>query len=266
MNDQQEEFVIIGRGVGFNKKKGDFIQLNDTMKKYPMNYTDQEQKILDIVNEIPTDLFLKVEDTIEGAQKILKTEFDYPFVFTIASHIYYSLKRSENIEAVALPFDYGLDYIFPNEYEAAKWSVKYLKEKHGLNLSEHENVFLTFHFVNGMEGRESKNNVIDLGKIISGIIEIIEKKSDITLDKDSTQFSRFVIHLRYFLIRQYEGKTGQKQEFEKMMTDLAVNFKEANDITEEIVKFLEDKSNYNPSYEENLYLLLHVQRLIDEKR
>lgn len=73
-----------------------------------------------------------------------------------------------------------------------------------------------------------------------------------------------MIHIRYFLIRQYEGKLGKNEEFEQLSNYVSEKFKDANKIVRKIKLILEKKYQFNYSYEENLYLLLHTQRLIEE--
>src|SRR5690625_997678 len=77
----KEEFLAIGKGIGFGKKKGDFVHLKSNVKKYPMNYSEQDQKFLDLINEIPDELVLVVEETIKGAEEILETKLNYTLIF-----------------------------------------------------------------------------------------------------------------------------------------------------------------------------------------
>lgn len=264
IDEQNNEFLLIGKGVGFSKKKGDTVKLNESIKIYPMTYSEQEQKILELIDEIPSELILMVEETIKEAEQILGKELNYTLIFTLSSHIYYALQREESIDSVTLPFDYGINYIFPKEYEAAKHSVKYLRKQHNLKLTDAEIVFFTFHFVNALQGTSTSNNAIDIANILNDIIEVLEKEAPIYIDKDSIQFSRFLIHIRYFLIRQYEGKLGKNEEFEQLSNYVSEKFKDANKIVRKIKLILEKKYQFNYSYEENLYLLLHTQRLIEE--
>lgn len=263
VDEEKDEFLLIGKGVGFNKKKGDFINLTDSVKTYPMSFSEQEQKIVELLDEIPSDLILMVEETIRGAEKILQKEVNYTLIFTLSSHIYHALKREESIDTIVLPFNYGINYIYPKEYEAAKYSVEYLRKKYALDLTEPEFVFFTFHFVNALQDTSMENNAIDIANILNDIIEILETESPVYIDKDSIHFSRFLIHIRYFLIRQNEGESGKNEEFKEISKYLSNKFEDSQKIVRKIESLLENKYGYNYSYEENLYLLIHTQRLID---
>lgn len=266
VDKKKDEFLLIGKGVGFSKKKGDFIKINNSIKIYPMSYSEQEQKILELIDEIPSEIILMIEETIKKAEKILEKELNYTLIFTLSSHVYYALQREESIDTVTLPFDYGLNYIFPSEYEAAKYSVEYLRDEYNLELTDAEIIFFTFHFVNALQGSNTDNSAIDTANILNDIIEVLEKETPIYIDKDSLHFSRFLIHIRYFLIRQYEGKTGKNEEFEQLSNYVSAKFIDAAKIVRKIKIILKNKYGLNYSYEENLYLILHTQRLIEEDR
>lgn len=254
------------KGIGFNKKKGDFIELTKKTKIIPINLSDQEQKMLKALEELPNKLILMVEDTIKGAEKILKRELNTSLIFTLSTHIYYSLKRKEEIDKVALPFDYSLNYLFPEEYEAAKWSVNYLREEHTMELPDSEIIFFTFHFVNALQSSIPTKSVMDIGNVLNDIVKELETSSSILnkLDKESIHFSRFLIHIRYFLMNQDDKKSNKNETFKQLLNNTALDFHEAYYIVEKIQIILESKYNIVCNYEETLYLLLHVQRLIEE--
>lgn len=266
MDKNNHELLLIGKGIGFNIKKDDSIQLNDSVKTYPMKYSEHDHKILELIDEIPSELILMVEETMKGAEEILGTKLNYTLIFTLTSHIYYALKREANIDSVTLPFQYGLDHIFPDEYEAAKYSVKYLREKYNLELTNTEVVFFTLHFVNALPGSNKESSAMDTANILNDIIEVFQEEGLVSLEDESVHFSRFLSHIRYFLIRQYEGKLGKDDEFKQLSDFVSDKFKEASRIVKRVKLILENKYNFTYSYEENVYLLLHTQRLIEESQ
>lgn len=266
MDKNNHELLLIGKGIGFNKRKGHPIQVNDSVEIYPMKYSEHDQKILELIDEIPGELILMVEDTMKGAEEILGTKLNYTLIFTLTSHIYYALKREDDIDSVTLPFQYGLDHIYPEEYEAAEYSVKYLKEKYNLPLKNSEVVFFTLHFVNALPGSNKKSSAMDTANILHDIIEVFEEEELVDLENESVHFSRFLTHIRYFLIRQHEGKLGKDDEFKQLSDFVSNKFEDASKIVQRIKFILEEKYNFTYSYEENVYLLLHTQRLIEENQ
>lgn len=269
-DDKNEEFLLLEKGIGFNKKKGDIIKVTEKTKVIPINFTEQEQSIIQNLKELPNDLILVVEDTIKGAEKILGKELNTSSIFILSSHIYHALDREEEIDEVTLPFDYSLKYLFQEEYKAAKWSVEYLREKHNLQLPDSEIVFFTFHLVDALQSNSQPRAVMDIGNVLNDIVKILEQNTliDVELDKDSINFSRFLIHIRYFLMRQNDKKQEDDMKknlkFEPLYNKIASEFPKTYPIVEEVQRVLENKHEMIINYEENLYLLLHVQRLIEE--
>lgn len=264
IDKKDDEFLLIGKGIGFNKKAGSIIKLDDSIKVYPMSYSEKEKRILELVDDIPSELILMVEEALKGANKILEKKLNYTLIFTLSSHIYYALQREKKIDTVVLPFEYGLNYIFPEEYDAAKYAVDYLRKNYHLQLTDAEITFFTFHFVNDLQGTDITNNAMDTANILNDIIEVLEREIPGLINQNSIHFSRFLVHVRYFLMRQYEGRKGKDEEFDQLSNYVSQKFPQAAKVVKKIRELLENTYDFDYSYEENLYLILHTQRLLEE--
>lgn len=255
--------MLIGKGIGFSKKKEDFVELNNLVKVYPIKYSVQDKKTFELINEIPEDLILMVEETLNKIEGMLETKLNYSLIFILSAHIHYALQREENIDSMDLSYEYQLAHIYPNEYRAAKYAVNFFRQEYGLDLKDTEIVFFTFHFVNAMQGPSINNNAVKTANILIDIIDIFEKTAPIKINKNSIHFSRFLIHIRYFLMRQEEVVKTNK-ELDTLSEYVAQKFPEASKVVEKIQDILINKYKINCSHEENLYLTLHTQRLIEE--
>lgn len=258
-----KEFFLIGKGIGFNKKKGDVVEKTKSMRMIPLIMTEREEKILALAEDISSDLLLMVEEVLKGAEDILGTKLDTKLIFALATHIYYSLKRKKSEDVVVLPFNYELKYIFPTEYKAAKWSIDFIREQYDLELFDAEIVFFTFHFVNALQTRSAGKSVIEIGQILSDIIQVVENESQINFDQNTLHFSRFLIHVRYLLMRDSLIRTGKRNEFKNIVASLVAEFPYAYKITKKIEELLVSKHKISYHEEETLYLLIHIQRLLD---
>lgn len=263
VNNNEKEFLLIGKGIGFSKEKDDYIELNNTIKVYPIKYSVQDEKFFELVNEIPEDLILMVEATLNKIEPMLEAKLNYSLIFILSSHIHYAVQREEKFDSMDLSYDYQLAHIYPKEYQVAKYAVDFLRNEYGLHLKDAEIVFFTFHFVNAMQGPNINNNAVKTAEILIDIIETVEKYAPAKIDKNSIHFSRFLIHIRYFLIRHEEGGKTNK-ELDTLSDYVTQKFPEASKVVKKISEVLINKYNIDCSYEENLYMTLHTQRLIEE--
>lgn len=259
------ELVLIGRGIGFGKKKGDTIDISKASKVFKYYYTTYEKKLIESLNEVPEDILLMSEEITVKASELLEEELNPAFLFSLSMHIQYALDRAAEYGEIINPFSYELKYIYPKEYQAAQWSVDYLRKKYNLFLYDSEIIFFTLHFVNGLQSSTSQfNEVVKLSNILGNITELIDREFHVPINKDSLFYSRFILHLRYFILRKLNGDYVINEELEELYHYASSKFLEADTIVCKIDTLLKEKYEFDFEQDENLYLMLHVQRLIDE--
>jgi len=266
IDGEGKELVLIGKGIGFGKKKGDKIDIRKAAKVFQFYYSGYEKKIVDSIKDIPEDILLMAEEITMKANELLKEELNPAFLFTLATHIQYAISRTEEYGEIINPLNYELKYIYPKEYQVAKWAKNFLVNEYRLNLYDSEVTFFTLHFVNGLEDTNQINEVITLSNILSDITSLLDSTFDRPINKDSIFYSRFVLHLRYFVLKKLNKQDLNNVEFQELYSYVSDKFELANNIVNKIDQLLADKYNFYIVDDENLYLLLHVQRLIDDNK
>lgn len=264
VDNEGKELVLVGKGIGFGKKKGDYIDVKKASKIFQFYYSMHEKKIVDAIKDISEDILLMAEEVTEIASKLLNEELNPAFLFTLSNHIQFAIERTEKYGEIQDPLNYELKYIYPTEYAVAVESVNYLRKKYQLNLSDSEITFFTFHFVNGLQSTGNFNQVVKLSDILKDITELIDKELNAPLQKDSIQYSRFILHMRYFLIRQFNKNIQSNPTLNELYQFTAQKFNSAHSVVLKIENLLIEEHDCDFSSEENLYLLLHLQRLLDE--
>lgn len=265
----KRELIALGRGVGFGKQKGDLVDRQKITSFYRIHSTAQEQKILDDLKGIDENVLVISEEIAIRANKKLKNTLTESFVFSLASHIQFAIEKNKDNQLPLEPFQYEIKYLYPKEYELAKESVAYINDVYHLNFPDSEISFFTLHFVNGLKDTGDFREVVKLSNIMNELIEIIEEQGDFAINKDSVAYSRFIVHLRYFLIRQLQPKESEERVDSKLSelykTTVSLFSKETK-IVEEVKKwlFFEHAISYNTT--EDFYLLLHIIRIFEEEK
>ncbi len=100
-------------------------------------------------------------------------------------------------------------------------------------------------------------------------VEMIEKhlnknygwnKFKIEFDEDSFEFTRFVTHIRYFIMRQVNNKPLENENSD-MFTLMQDKLTEELECVEMIEKYLNKNYGWKCTNDEKLYLMLHIQRI-----
>ncbi|WP_282920242.1 PRD domain-containing protein [Ignavigranum ruoffiae] len=263
-NQANEEIILTGRGIGFAKKVGDTVDEDKISKVYQCEYTSEQKIIVDAIKEIPEDILLITEDLLTHVEDMLGEQF-IPFTsITFASHLYHALARSKDAKHSNLSLQTEFKHIFPREYQAAIFSIRYLKEKYDLFLDDLEVSFLILHFLNGSKKATNLSSMLEIGKIIGEIIVIIEDNLPGPLDKENLFYDRFILHLRYFLIRKMNGQQSNDSQMGELYQFVSHKFSKAQAIVEKVCQVLAKDYQLAVEDSEKLYLTLHIQRLIDE--
>lgn len=118
-NNENEEVIIMYKGIGFAKKANDRFEIPRNAKKYLMQkgYNDN-RKSNDIINYIdPIYLEIASEIIKLAIQKFGKVDND--ILLPLADHIYFAIKRMEENIMPSNPFINDIRLLFPDEYEVA---------------------------------------------------------------------------------------------------------------------------------------------------
>ena len=93
-DDQQTEWIVIGKGVGFGKHRGDEIDLAKIERRFKA--ADQEETVLNTV----TQLSPEIVEVVNRVEKLVKDQLsrsftDYQYL-SLADHIDFAIKRTRD--------------------------------------------------------------------------------------------------------------------------------------------------------------------------
>lgn len=264
VSDEGQEFIIIGKGIGYGKKKGDLVENEEVSKYYKIKNSENEQRVQAILEELDEEVVLMAERIAKHAQEALQKELNESFIFSLAAHIKFTEEKYQQDIEIPEPFHYELRYLYPKEYKVAEWAVDFLNSEYNMNLPKVEISFFILHFVNGLLENEQVSNAVELSEMLNDLVEIVEHSLGCSLDRNSLEFSRFIIHIRYFILRTNNKEKKIRKDSENMdklygMTT-AIYPKEYA-VVHEMKQLLKQMYGIEFGAAEDFYLLLHLVRL-----
>ena len=140
-----------------------------------------------------------------------------------------------------------------------------VKERCGVELNPDEAAFIALHIVNA-ELNTDMSEMYDITRLIEGVIQVVEYYyRDLgAFDRESLSFHRFVVHLRYFAQRLFQGKmmTDSDNESDAAFRALiARNCKEHYKCAQCVAEYIQKTWNQTLSQEELIYLTIHLKRV-----
>lgn len=260
VNNDGNECIVVGKGIGFGKKRGDIVESKQDIKFYKM--VPKQDDIKESIDDVDDQSLQMAEKVAVHAESFLNKEFTGNFILSLAGHIQYLEEKYRDHVEIPEPFHYELKYLYPTEYRIAEWAVNYLQEEFNVEMPTAEVSFFTLHFVNGLVESGSVKNVVELSDILNETIEIIERETGEVMDRETISFSRFIIHLRYFVIRSLSSvqkkDTNENSDFKKIYDLTFEMYLQEKQIIEKIKKQLYMDHSIEFENYEDFYLLLHL--------
>ncbi|MDN3233161.1 MULTISPECIES: PRD domain-containing protein [Priestia] len=259
VNDKGEEIFVVGKGLGFLKTP---YNLEDSSEKIEKVFVQNDNlKFNMLFNSIPSDVILVTENIISEGKKHLGTNLNDGMLIALSDHINTALKRNIEGEELVNSYQWEMKHIYPTEASFGFKALNIIRDKLGVQLPESEASFIALHFVNGQLNSNDFTETAKLNKIIKDILNIIKYHYQVNINEQSINYSRFVTHVRYFLLRLMNNETLNQENgdlFEVIKSDASEELK----CIDKIDKYLKDNYNWVFPKNEKIYLILHLQRVM----
>lgn len=259
-NDKGEEEIIMGRGLGFQKKPEDLVDDSLVEKRFTL----QDSSLINDLTSVYQNLSLKEIETvtaiIEHGQEVLDTVYDMALYISLADHLHYTFERLENGLIINNPLSWEIRKFFPKEFQVARDGIAIVKEMMDIDLPEDEVASLALHFINAQKDVGAIESGQQIAKIVTNILDIVRFHYGKISEADMVSYNRFVTHIQYFAQRVINGLVqGANDSF--FFEQVKLNYPQAFTCTEKIKSFVETSYDFPMSKDEQVYLTIHIQRL-----
>ena len=263
-NENGIEQVAIGNGIGFRKREGDEVDLDKIQKVYVVR--DETMQNADLEREVqiiqPDNLVL-ASRIIEEGEKELGYKCSDSILLAMADHLDFVVTRAKNNTFFSTPLEWDIRVIYPKEYAFALKAVRLIEDFYKVRIPDEEAPFLALHFINSQaeesgSQRDMTETILYTG-IIQNILDITKYHYGFKIDQRSFAYSRFVVHVRYFVRRQLKGIDVASNE--ELLEIVAEKCPFDYACAKKIEKFLAGVYKWEIDAGEILYLTLHLNRV-----
>ena len=256
-----KQLILTGCGIGFQKKVGQLADETKIEKKFIAEDESFKNNISKLALEVDENVFKASSAIVEYTESKLKTDlYDYIYV-ALTDHISFALKRyKENIE-IKNELLYEIRRIHKAEFEIGLWALEYINREFDVNLPEDEAAFIAMHIVNANYSENTSESLL-MTKIVKEILNIIRYFYSIEFNQNEMNYERFLTHLKFFAKRliKNENKRNSKNELLEIIKE---KYNESYECANKIKIFIEEHYEYVVSEDEMLYLIIHINRVIE---
>ena len=263
VDDRGNELIVTGRGIGFQRHRGETIDTALIERTYRMEEKTGQRKLRELVEKIPIEHLSLTEGLIKHITSQIPQKLNESLLITMADHISFAILRKAQGVEFSNPLKGSIMCYYPTEYHLGQYCLGVIREHLGVTLHEDEAAFLALHIVNA-ELNTNMSEMYDITKLIEGTISVVEYFYKKEFDRESLDFNRFVVHLRYFAQRLFQGKMmedaqGERDEVFRQL--IMKNCKEHYKCAQCVADYIKNTYQKNLSDEELTYLTIHLKRI-----
>lgn len=261
---QKHEVVLIGKGIGFNKKKG--MHLSDKAmidKVYKLEHKSEQEHYKALVEMADDDVLQSIIEAIDIITKADRSVDDNDLVVALTDHILFAYKRIKQQQFIKNPFLIETKQLYPESYQIAVQVIEHLNGLLDIDFPDDEIGFIALHIASSKDDL-TLSEVRLTNEIINKSVQIMEHDLGYTIDTSSIVYQRFIRHIQFLIRRLQKGETIQvNEDFGNM---LKAHYPVCYNIAVKIIKMMQQHLEV-PVYEAELsYLTLHIYHFANKNQ
>lgn len=259
LNNDNQEVVLIGKGIGFNKKRNDIIQEDTIEKLFELRNKAEQENYKKLLPSMEDSTLEAIITAIEMIKRRSNTLINEKVHVALTDHILFAITRLKRGMEITNPFLSETKALYPFEYELASEIVDNMNQSLDIQLPEGEVGFIALH-VHSAITEKSLSDISVYSNLLSRLTRTIEEQLKISIDREGIDYLRLVRHIRYTIERVIKGE--KMEEPLKLANLLKKEYPVCYNLAWKLIKMMQQTLK-KPVYDaEAVYLTMHLQRLV----
>ena len=251
------EKILFQKGIGFGKKPGDLIEKGIFVEKvFVIEDKENQRNFNEILTRVDSKLIALVEEIIAEITDELGEELNENIHIGLVDHLFYAIRRLEDNEEIQNPFLVEIETLYGREFSMACRLSNRIKDELGVEIPEGEKGFIALH-IHSARNNGKLSNTIKYSFLSNSIIEHVEDRLKIIIDKKSLDYARFLTHIRFAIERIMTDNPIKNDLVDVIKEKYRLSYK----IAEETRAIICNTLDINKiSEDEVAYLAMHIER------
>ena len=260
-NDDGQDILVMGKGIGFKKAIGDEIDAQSIEQIYTSHTDVTTNKLTQLLSNVRLE-HLQVANEIIGFAKVsLGKKLNENIYLTLTDHIDYAIERHAGGLPVSNALLWEIKRFYNHEYLIGKEALSMIHNRLGISLPEDEAGFIALHIVNAELDLSQVNQVSEMMKIIQTIVNIVKYHYKTDLDEYTLHYERFITHLKFFVQRLFSGVELDKDKDEGFLFMLKDKYQAEYLCALKIREYIAKEFDLELKEDEMIYLTIHIRRI-----
>ena len=262
LDENGKEQIVMGRGICFKKKAGEEILPEEVDKTFSLSGAEMNSKFQILVQDIPMEHIALGEEIISQARSRLGKKLNDMVYISLIDHVHTSIIRYLDGITVKNVLLWDIRRFYREEFQIGLWALDLIEQRCRVRLPEDEAGFIALHLANAQMDQDTMHNMYEITRIMQEIVNIVKYFFHVDFDEDDVYYYRFITHLKFFVKRLVERNIFDGEDNDDLWDVIRRKYPEAYRGVEKITKFIAQKYEYPLSKDEQLYLTIHIERVL----
>ena len=239
--DAGEEAVMIGRGLGFGKRKGQRLDPEKVEQTFVPEGAGGPDQIGALLSELPPGILTLATELEEQARAEFGRDLPHSFVLPLADHLNFAVVRARDGMHIEYPLAIEVAQLYPREAAFGRRAVELTNERLGVRLPPEEATPIALHLVNAQFSGTDLSRTYRMTEI----------------------FAQIFTHLRYLFVRAEQGRrpTVADPTLPAIHDAVRTGYPEAYACADKVMLLLDMHLDTTLGEDEHTYLTIHIARL-----
>lgn len=258
------EFILTGRGLGFNAHVGDIVEQSKVEKTFSLTERTVADRFKILLNEVPVEVIQLTDDIVTLARNALGYPLSDALYVSLADHLNFALKRHAQGLEIQNPLEWEVRHLYRKEYLVGRQSLAFIASRTGQLLPDAEACSITLHIVNASMNVPD-GQIMEMTRLIFQIQNIVKYWFAISIDDQSLNYQRFVTHLKFFAQRVLAGEILNNDDAE-LFDQMPKRYEKTLECVQAISEFVAKNYHHTMSSSEKLYLTVHIGNVVSRQK
>ncbi|MFP5597098.1 transcriptional antiterminator BglG [Kluyvera sp. 142486] len=261
VDENQREKVVMGRGIGFQKRVGEYVSASGIEKAYSLSSHELNSHLSELLSRIPPEVMATCDVIIALSREKLGNLQDSIYI-SLTDHCQFAIARAQ--QGIVLPnaLLWDIQRLYPKEFWLGEQALAVIHQRLGVQLPKDEVGFIAMHLVSAqMSG--NMEDVKEITQLMRELLQLIKFQFGITYQEKSLSYQRLVTHLKFFAYRIFEHASIGDDDLALQQT-IKQNYFEAWICAERIAVFIRHQYQRETTSEEIMFLAINIERVRKE--
>lgn len=265
LDDQGQENILMGKGIGFHKATGYEFGKDEVEKVFVLKDRSISRSIIKLAAEVDTVYFEIVKHVVDYAIDHFGMKLQDHIYLALVDHLAFAVRRVE--QGIEVPNFYTADMrrFNPDEFLIGLYAIRLVREECSVILPEDEAGNIAFHFINAQFHHPYNDKNIQIRQVTANVLDIVKYFYQLVYMEDSVAYARYVRHVQLFAQRLISHKQLDGDSSHLIYDQIAKVCESEFKCVEKIGMFVREQFGEEVTGQEGMYLAMHIHLILEER-